>query len=126
MDRDRELRLVAELRAGDPTAFDAVYEAFNSHLHASHCRSRLLEDTHAAGLLGLWPSGRPEPSPLVAAEASETERRVVEVLASLPLTYREALLLVGVEGLQPAEAAAICGVSAETMRQRLRRARAML
>lgn len=96
------------------------------NLHASHCRSRLLEDTHAAGLMGLWPSGRPEPSPLVAAAASEAERRVLQALASLPVTYREALLLVGMEELQPAEAAAICGVSGDTMRQRVSRARALL
>jgi RNA polymerase sigma-70 factor (ECF subfamily) len=163
------------LRAGDPAAFDAVYQAFNvrlynflarltnrrdvaedlleetwlrlvanaprlrpdtrltpwlftvaRNLHASHCRSRLLEDTHSAGLLGLWPSGRAEPSPLVAAEASEAERRVMQALTSLPLTYREALLLVAVDELSPAEAATVCGVSAATMRQRLCRARALL
>ena len=96
------------------------------NLHASHCRSRLLEDTHTTGLLGLWPSGRSEPSPLVAAEANETERRVMLALASLPVTYREALLLVAVEELQPAEAATVCGVSSVTMRQRLSRARALL
>jgi RNA polymerase sigma-70 factor (ECF subfamily) len=96
------------------------------HLHVSHCRSRLLENAHAIGLLGLWPSGRHEPSPLVAAEASEAEGRVLEALASLPLRDREALLLVSVDELQPAEAAAVCGVSPETMRQRLRRARVLL
>jgi RNA polymerase sigma-70 factor (ECF subfamily) len=175
MDHDREQGLVAGLRVGDATAFDAVHEAFNSrlynflarltnqhdvaedlleetwlrlvihaprlrsdtrlaswlftvarHLHVSHCRSRLLENTHALGLLGLWPSGRQEPSPLVSAEASEAERRVLQALASLPLRDREALLLVGVDELQPAEAAAVCGVSPETMRQRLRRARVLL
>ena len=175
MDRRRELELIAGLRAGDPAAFDAVFECFNRrlynflarltnrrdvaedlleetwlrlvvhaprlrpdtrlaqwlftvarHLHVSHCRSRLLENAHAAGLLGLWPSGRPEPSPLVAAEASETEHRVMQAVASLPLTYREALLLVAVDELQPSEAAAVCGVSPETMRQRLRRARLLL
>ena len=96
------------------------------HLHASHCRSRLVEDAHAEGLLGLWPSGRAEPSPLVAAEANETERRVMQALAALPVTYRESLLLVAVEGLQPAEAAQVCGISAMAMRQRLSRARAAL
>jgi RNA polymerase sigma-70 factor (ECF subfamily) len=175
MDRDCELQLVGGLRAGDPTAFDAVYESFNSrlynflarltnrrdvaedlleetwlrlvvhaprlrpdtrlapwlftvarHLHVSYCRSRLLENTHAAGLLGLWPSGRPETSPLVAAEVSEAERLVMKALASLPLTYREALLLVAIEELEPAEAATVCRVSPATMRQRLRRARALL
>jgi DNA-directed RNA polymerase specialized sigma24 family protein len=39
---------------------------------------------------------------------------------------REALLLVATEGLSPAEAAVVCGVSPEAMRQRLSRARALL
>ena len=47
-------------------------------------------------------------------------------LATLPGTYREALLLVAQEGMTPAEAAGICGIRPEAMRQRLSRARAML
>lgn len=175
MDRDVELELVGRLRAGDPAAFDAAHDAFNTrlfnflarlansrdvaedlleetwlrlvvhadrlrpdtrlgpwlftvarHLHTSYRRSRHLEDSHAAGLIGLWPSGSPGPSPLETAEASEAERRLARAIASLPATYREVLLLVGVEGLKPAEAAAVCGVTAEAMRQRLSRARALL
>ena len=175
MDREHELQLVRGVRTGDPAAFDAVYEAFNTrlynflarlagsrdvaddlleetwlrlvthahrlqpdtrlgpwlftvarHLHVSYRRSRILEDSHAAGLLGLWPSGSTRPSPLEAAEANEAERRIATGLASLPARYREALLLVAVEGLRPAEAAEICGVTAEAMRQRLSRARASL
>ncbi len=96
------------------------------HLHASYCRSRLLEDAHAPDLLGLWPQGRPEPSPLEAIEAGEAARRVATALAALPLAYREALLLVAVEGLRHSEAAEVCGVTAEAMRQRVSRARALL
>jgi RNA polymerase sigma-70 factor (ECF subfamily) len=96
------------------------------HLFASYCRSRLLEDSHATSLLGLWPHGRPGPSPFEALEARETERRLATAFASLPLAYREALLLVAVEGLRCAEAGDICGVSAEAMRQRVSRARALL
>ena len=96
------------------------------HLHASYCRSRLLEDSHAAGMIGLWPYGRPAQSPLEVVEASEARRRATTVLASLPLAYREALLLVAVEGLRHADAAEICGVTAEAMRQRVSRARALL
>ena len=36
------------------------------NVHASYCRSRLLEDSHAAGLMGLWPMagpGRPRSRP---------------------------------------------------------------
>jgi RNA polymerase sigma factor (sigma-70 family) len=96
------------------------------HLHVSYCRSRLLEDSHMAGLLGLWPHGRPGPSPLEAMENTERGRRLAAALASLPLVYREALLLVTVEGLPYSEAADICGVKAEAMRQRVSRARALL
>jgi len=94
-------------------------------LYASYCRSRLLEDSHAAGLLGLWPAGIPGPSPLEAAETGETRRRIVSALASLPVAYREALLLVAVEGHRPSEAAQVCGITPEAMRQRLSRARAL-
>ena len=58
--------------------------------------------------------------------ASEAERRVEAALGTLPVAYREALLLVGVEGLRPAEAAAVCGITPEAMRQRLSRARASM
>ena len=96
------------------------------HLHASYCRSRLLEDSHHTSLLGLWPCGRPSESPFAVLEATESERRLAGALASLPVPYREALLLIAVEGLRHSEAAEICGVSPEAMRQRLSRARAML
>ena len=96
------------------------------NLHVSYRRSRMLEDSHAAGLIGLWPSGSPQPSPFDVAAAGETGRRIEAALEALPVAYREVLLLVAVEGLKPAEAAEICGVSSEAMRQRLSRARAVL
>ena len=120
------LRLVVHARRLSPdTRLGPWLFTVARHLHASHCRSRLLEDSHAAGLVGLWPSGRAERSPFEAVEASEAERRVATVLASLPLAYREALLLVAVEGMRHAEAAEICGVTPEAMRQRVSRARAL-
>jgi len=96
------------------------------HLHASYRRSRLLEDSHAAGLIGLWPFGSPRPSPFEATAANEIDRRVESALTTLPVAYREALLLVAVEGLRPSEAAGMCGITPEAMRQRLSRARALL
>jgi RNA polymerase sigma-70 factor, ECF subfamily len=96
------------------------------NLHASYCRSRLVEESHAPALMTLWPAGTPRPSPFEEAAASQVERRIEAALAELPLPSREALLLVGVEGLQPAEAAAVCGITPEAMRQRLSRARALL
>lgn len=45
---------------------------------------------------------------------------------SLPPSLREALLLVGAQGMSHEEAASICGVAVGTMRARLTRARALL
>ena len=95
------------------------------NLHASYRRSRLIEDSNSVDAVGLWSRGAP-PSPLEAAEANETERRIGAALASLPTIYREVLLLVALEGLRPSEAAAVCGISAAATRQRLSRARALL
>jgi RNA polymerase sigma-70 factor (ECF subfamily) len=95
------------------------------NLHVSYLRSRMLEESHAPGLVGLWASGSSQPSPFEETATNETERRVEAAIASLPSIYREVLLLVGVEGFRPAEAAEICGVSPEALRQRLSRARAL-
>jgi len=175
MHRDLELEIVNRLRAGDPSAFDAVHAAFNArlfsflvrlsrrrdvaedlleetwlrlvahagrlrpetrlgpwlftvarNLHVSYCRSRLLEESHTAGLIGLWPFAWPRPSPFEETAATEMERRIESAIASLPSAYREVLLLVGIEGFLPAEAAAVCGITPEALRQRLSRARALL
>lgn len=96
------------------------------NLHVSYCRSRLLEDAQTADMIGLWPLGTPQPSPFDATVAVETGERLDQALAALPAIYREAVLLVAVEDLKPADAAAVCGISPEAMRQRISRARAML
>jgi RNA polymerase sigma-70 factor (ECF subfamily) len=95
------------------------------NLYVSYCRSRMLEEAHAAGSVGLWPSV-PRSSPFEETAAHELERRLEAAIAGLPLIYREVLLLVAVEGLRPAEAAAVCDISPEALRQRLSRGRALL
>lgn len=121
------LRLVTHAsRLRPDTRLGAWLFTVARHLHVSYCRSRLVEDSHAAGLMGLWPSGVPGLTPFEAIEASESEQRVALALAALPLAYREALLLVVVEGLRHGEAAAICGVTPETMRQRVSRGRGLM
>jgi RNA polymerase sigma factor (sigma-70 family) len=121
------LRLVRHARRLQPdTRLGAWLFTVARHLHVSYCRSRLLEDASAAALLSLWPSGRRTPSPLEAVEASEAQRHLAAALASLPAIYREALLLTVVDDLRPSEAARVCGISGEAMRQRLSRARALL
>lgn len=112
-------RLSADTRLG-PWLFTVA-----RNVHVSYCRSRALDDMHTPEAIGLWPSVSWD-SPFDYAAATELERRIESALASLPIVYREVLLLVGVEGMRPAEAAIICGVSPEALRQRLKRARALL
>jgi RNA polymerase sigma-70 factor (ECF subfamily) len=120
------LRLVAHAtRLRPDTNLGAWLFTVARNLYASYCRSRLLEDSASVDTLGLWPAASPAPSPIELAEASETARRIAAAVASMPLTYRESLLLAA-EGLRPAEAAVICGITPEAMRQRLSRARAQL
>ena len=95
------------------------------NLYVSYCRTRML-DSAAVASLSLWPVLPYAPSPFEATAANELARRVEAALATRPAKYREALLLVGTEGLTPAEAAGVCGVRAEAMRQRLSRARTSL
>jgi RNA polymerase sigma-70 factor (ECF subfamily) len=96
------------------------------NLYVSYRRSRLVEDSHLGGLIGLWPCGTATVTPFESAAATETGRRLEAALAALPVSYREAVLLVAVEGLSPAEASHVSGISADAMRQRLRRSRALL
>jgi RNA polymerase sigma-70 factor (ECF subfamily) len=96
------------------------------NLHISYCRSRLVEDSQSVDTIGLWPLGTPRPSPFDATAANETGRRVEAALADLPAIHREALLLVAIEGLSPAEAAQVCGITPEAMRQRICRARSAM
>jgi RNA polymerase sigma-70 factor (ECF subfamily) len=96
------------------------------HLHVSYVRSRVLEDSAAAGLMALWPSSVERASPFEETAANELQRRIERALASLPAASREAVLLVGVAGLDYADAAEVCGVTPEALRQRVSRARASL
>jgi RNA polymerase sigma-70 factor (ECF subfamily) len=96
------------------------------NLYWNHRRDSLLEETSAPSLPTLWPSPAPWPSPFDLAAAGELERRVELALSSLSPQHREVLLLVAHEGLTPGEAAAICGINSEALRQRLSRARAAL
>ncbi len=93
------------------------------NLYVSYCRSRMVEDSQTVDMIGLWPLGSPRPSPFESTMANETGRRIERALSELPALYREALLLVAIEGMRPAEAAMVCGITPEAMRQRLSRAR---
>jgi RNA polymerase sigma factor (sigma-70 family) len=175
VEREIELRLVARLKAGEPAAFEAIYEAYRPrlfgflarlcrrpdvaedlleetwlrlvthaatltedarlgpwlftvarNLHISWRRSRALDPSRTSELDPAWPSPDKGDSPFEAAARSELERRVESALARLSSGDRELLLLVGVEGMTPAEVAGVCGLSAVTVRARLHRARERL
>ena len=120
------LRLVEHAdRLRDDTQFGPWLFTVARNLHVSYCRSRMLEDAHAADLICLWPSVPPS-SPFEETATHELERRLEAALATLPLIYREVILLVAVEGLRPSEAAVVCGISSDALRQRLSRGRALL
>lgn len=112
-------RLDADTRLG-PWLF-----AVARNVHVSYCRSRAMEESRTAESIGLWPTGLLA-SPFEQTASNELERRIEAALATLPAAFREVLLLVGVEGLRPAEAAVVCGISPDALRQRLSRARARL
>jgi len=168
-----EAALVAGLKAGDPSAFDAVYDAYRPrvfgflvrltrdralaedllqetflrlvrnarrlesgtrlkawlltvarNLFVSHRRWRVLDLSRLASL-----SQSPPPAPQTPFEqvaGSEREAAVERAIGALSVPEREVILLVCVEGLSPAEAASVIGVSASAARQRLHRARARL
>jgi RNA polymerase sigma-70 factor (ECF subfamily) len=113
-------RLLPDTRMG-PWLFTVA-----RNLYWNYRRDALVEETAVPDLLALWPSPTPWPSPFDLAAAGELERRVERALSSLSPQYREVILLVSYEGLTPADAADVCGISAEAMRQRLSRARAAL
>nr|HEX4319099.1 RNA polymerase sigma factor [Kofleriaceae bacterium] len=82
-----------------------------------------------AQLAGDLPAREPESparSPLEAVADSQAQLALERALGELPAPFREVALLVGVEGLSPAEAAEILGVRGDLVRQRLARARAQL
>jgi len=120
---DTWLRLVSHVdRLRDDTTLGPWLFTVARNLYLSECRARVLEQSDDE-LVSHASNG---PSPFTQAAASESHHRMETALASLPLIYREVLLLVGVEGMSITEAAAVCEVSNDALRQRLSRGRAML
>jgi RNA polymerase sigma factor (sigma-70 family) len=96
------------------------------NLYLSHRRWALL-DLERLSELRLWSMLAPPPeSPLAHAATDERLALLEQAIAALPLAYREVILLVGVEGMSPSEAATVLGSNGAAVRQRLARARAML
>ncbi len=96
------------------------------NLYWSYRRASALEDDVDPLTLSLWPITAPDPSPFELAAGDELDSRLDKALSDLPPQQREVLLLVIREGMKPSEAADVCGITAEALRQRLARARAAL
>jgi RNA polymerase sigma factor (sigma-70 family) len=96
------------------------------NLYWSYRRASALEDDVDPVTLSVWPIAAGDPSPFDLAAGSELESRLDQALAGLPPQQREVLLLVIREDMRPGEAADVCGITAEALRQRLARARAAL
>jgi RNA polymerase sigma-70 factor (ECF subfamily) len=94
------------------------------NLHVSECRNRIRESALGDGL-SLWPSAPPA-TPFDVAAETEFGQRLEAAIADLPEPLREAILLVGIEEMAPAQAAVVCGITPDAMRQRLHRARGQL
>ena len=94
------------------------------NLLLSHARLTAL-DSERIDRASLADPARP-PTPFEEAAANQTQLALERALAALPASYREVLLLVAVDKMEPSEAAQVVGVSPETLRQRLSRARTMM
>lgn len=148
--RARLFSFLARLSANRPLAEDLLQETFirlaksgrdlapdtrlaawlfatGRNLYVDHRRRTLLDFDRLRDLF-LWPGTpvRVEETPFDLARAGEAGRRMELALSSVPEVHREALLLIGVEGLSPAEAARVTGVPDATMRKRWQRGREIL
>ncbi len=121
------LRLAAEapdLRSD--TWLDAWLFTVARNLHRSHARWSILDGSRLEELLQWRKDDRDARTPEAAAAQDQERRRLELALSQLPVKYREALLLVGVEHFEPSEAAQVVGISPEAFRQRLSRGRLLL
>jgi RNA polymerase sigma factor (sigma-70 family) len=114
----------AKLLAAD-TRLGAWLFTVAHRLFVSWTRARAVRAQLAGDLPAREPAGT-ERSPLEAIADSQAQLALERAFAALPAAHREVALLVGVEGLAPAEVAEILGLRPDAVRQRLARARAHL
>ena len=112
-------RLAADTRLG-PWLFTVAHRLVVSWARAQAVRAQL------AGDLPQGEASGNERSPLEAVADSQSQLALERAFAALAPAYREVALLVGVEGLAPAEVADILGCRPDAVRQRLSRARTQL
>lgn len=111
-------------RLQDDTVLAAWLYTVARNQFRSHRRFRMID---SARLVALFRLHRDAPaSPLEALSGQRAQAALERALGALGAGDRELLVLVGVEGLKPSEAASVLGISPEALRQRLSRARARL
>lgn len=116
------VRLVrAAPRLADDTRVGAWLYTVTRNLWVSHRRWSWVDGSRLLAL-ATAPRSRP-PTPADQHGATEAQARIERAVAALPEVQREVFLLVVGEDLEPAEAAAVLGITAEAARQRLSRAR---
>ncbi len=108
-------------RLADDTRVGAWLYTVARNLWVSHRRWAWLDGTRLLELAWAPPSRDPTPAEHFAA--NEAQARLERAVVALPASMREVFLLVVGEGLEPAEAAAVLGITPEAARQRLTRAR---
>ncbi len=96
------------------------------NLCMSYWRSRGVDPTMSRALTMDEHADLAAPSPAASAEGRELGVLLERALASLSAHDREALLLVGVDGMSPADASVVCGLRPDAFRKRLERARTRL
>ena len=96
------------------------------NLFVSHRRWSMLDLSRFVALGEDLAHASARPLPDADADSARDLARLERALASLPTASREILLLVGVEGFEQEQAAAMLGIRYDAFRQRLSRARAQL
>jgi RNA polymerase sigma-70 factor (ECF subfamily) len=91
------------------------------NLFFSYCRWRNRDEHYLNELGRLQFSAAPPPTPLETTMRSEREAQLKEALAGLPAIYREAVILVAIEGFTHEQAAQVAGVRADAVRKRFSR-----
>lgn len=119
-------RRQADLPGDEPKLRAWLYRAARNHLMHAH-RSAMREQRR----VDAWErSGVPGSAGVAGPEDILTDRRRTErlraAMCQLPMEMREAFALVELEGISAVDAAPLIGVSENTLRSRLRRARERL
>lgn len=110
----QSLNNAAEIGELRPWCFAVLRNVFHEHLRSRRREERRLQQQVVA-------DAAPAPQ-----ETSSDVRDLAQQLRALPPLLREALVLVGAQGLSYDEAARICGVPTGTMKARVSRARQQL